>query len=275
MDPVSKSLWYIESHFAHECTLEDIAQAAGVSRFHLSRAFGAALGLSVGRYVRGRRLTEAARTLANGAPDILRVALDAGYGSHEAFTRAFRDQFGTTPEAVRSQHSLIGITVVEAIRRDHIMSITLDEPRIERGRLLLVAGVSERVSYANVATIPALWQRFGPHIGHTPGQVGDDAYGVLFNADDDSLEYMAAVEVASLDGLPNELRGLRIPEQRYAIFVHNGHISTIRNTVNAFWNEWLPQSQYEPIDAPSLERYGSDFDPRTGNGKVEIFVPIK
>jgi AraC family transcriptional regulator len=46
------------------------------------------------RYVRGRRLTEAAKVLSDGAPDILTVALDAGYGSHEAFTRAFRDQFG-------------------------------------------------------------------------------------------------------------------------------------------------------------------------------------
>ena len=72
----------------------------------MAHAFGRATGWSVMRYVRGRRLSEAARTLAAGATDILAVALDAGYGSHEAFTRAFRDQFGRTPESVRAQRHL-------------------------------------------------------------------------------------------------------------------------------------------------------------------------
>ena len=109
MNPVGKALWFIESHFAQEITLEDIAGAAGVSRYHLSRVFGLATGWSIQQYVRGRRLTEAARSLAQGAPDILTVALDAGYGSHEAFTRAFREQFGVTPEMLRAQGDLHGI----------------------------------------------------------------------------------------------------------------------------------------------------------------------
>lgn len=103
MTPVGKALWYIESHFAEEVALDDVAACGGVSRFHLSRAFGVATGHSIMRYVRGGRLTEAARRLADGAPDILSVALDAGYGSHEAFTRAFRDPFGVTPETAREQ----------------------------------------------------------------------------------------------------------------------------------------------------------------------------
>ena len=59
-----------------------------------------------------RRLSEAARVLANGSPDILTVALDFGYGSHEAFTRAFRDQFGMTPESVRAQGHLDNVNLV-------------------------------------------------------------------------------------------------------------------------------------------------------------------
>jgi len=101
MNPAQKALWFIESHLAGALTLDEIAGVAGVSRFHLVRAFAAATGLSVMRYVRARRLTEAAHALAGGAPDILELALDADYGSHEAFTRAFRDHFGVTPEAVR------------------------------------------------------------------------------------------------------------------------------------------------------------------------------
>src|ERR1700687_3859830 len=116
MDPVGKALWFIESHFAREITFEDIAAASGVSRYHLSRAFGAATERSVMRYVRGRRLTEAAKSLAAGATDILSVALDAGYGSHEAFTRAFRDQFGLTPETFRAQRRIDTIELVEPIK---------------------------------------------------------------------------------------------------------------------------------------------------------------
>src|SRR5690606_28886374 len=100
MNPVGKALWYIERHFAEDLSLEEVANFADVSRYHLTRAFGVATGHSIMRYVRGRRLTEAARSLASGAPDILAVALEAGYGSHEAFTRAFHDQFGRTPEQV-------------------------------------------------------------------------------------------------------------------------------------------------------------------------------
>ena len=86
------------------------------------------------RYVRGRRLTEAARSISNGAPDILAVALDAGYGSHEAFTRAFRDQFGLTPEAVRAQHHLDNIDLMEPIKMDETLVANLQPPRFENGK---------------------------------------------------------------------------------------------------------------------------------------------
>src|ERR1700676_2406936 len=118
MNPVGKALWYIESHFAAEISLADVAAIGGVSRYHMTRAFGFATGRSVMNYVRGRRLSEAARSLSVGAPDILAVALDAGYGSHEAFTRAFRDQFGLTPEAVRACGNLDEIKLMEPIKMD-------------------------------------------------------------------------------------------------------------------------------------------------------------
>jgi len=114
VNPVAKALWYIEGNFTREMALDDIANAAGVSRFHLTRAFGEAVAMSVMRYVRARRLSEAARSLALGAPDILTVALDAGYGSHEAFTRAFRDQFGVTPDQVRVDGRIETLRLVES-----------------------------------------------------------------------------------------------------------------------------------------------------------------
>lgn len=97
MTPVQKALWFIESRIHDDVSLLDIAAASGVSQHHLIRAFGKCVGLSVMKYVKARRLTEAAKILADGAPDILTVALMARYQSHEAFTRAFSDRFQIYP----------------------------------------------------------------------------------------------------------------------------------------------------------------------------------
>src|SRR3954470_22870791 len=128
MDAIQKALWYIESHSAGPLTLGEVAAASGLSRFHLSRVFPEVTGHSVFGYLRGRRLTEAARLLVDGAPDILSVALDAGYGSHEAFTRAFRDVLGLTPEEVRARRSLDDLPLVEAIRMSDLPVIQLAPP---------------------------------------------------------------------------------------------------------------------------------------------------
>jgi len=277
MNPAQKALWYIESHLADALTLEQIAGVGGVSRFHMVRAFAAATGLSVMRYVRTRRLSEAARALARGAPDILNVALDADYGSHEAFTRAFRDHFGVTPEMVRSSSRLDNLMLQEPIVMDSTLTDKLQPPRFETGKPLLVAGISERCTHENGgAGIPNQWQRFHQKVGDIPDRVGQVAYGVCCNGDDSgNFDYIAGVEVSDFSDLPREFSRVRIPEQRYAIFTHRDHISTIRRTVNTIWNHWLPASGFQIADAPNFERYDENFDPNTGNGGLEIWVPIK
>src|ERR1700737_3833033 len=134
MNPAQKALWFIESHLADALTLDEISGVAGISRFHMVRAFAAATGLSVMRYVRARRLTEAARALANGAPDILTLALDADYGSHEAFTRAFRDHFGVTPETVRGSTCLDNLRLQEPIVMNSTILDNLKAPRFQTGK---------------------------------------------------------------------------------------------------------------------------------------------
>ncbi len=276
MNPVNKALWFIESHFNGEITLEEIASVAGVSKFHMTRAFAMATGQPALRYTRGRRLSEAARALANGAPDILRLALETGYNSHEAFTRAFRDQFGVTPEAVRSEGHLDNIQLVEALKMDQSLFTHLEPPRFENAPAMLVAGLNARYTCESSTAIPAQWQRFVPHIGRIPGQLGGVAYGIRHNSDDDAnFDYMCAVQVADFSRLPPELARLRIPAQRYAVFAHRDHVSTIRRTWNTIYTKWLPESGHSVVDAPELERYAEDFDSRTGMGGIEIWIPIK
>ena len=276
MNPAQKALWFIESHLADALTLDEIAGVGGISRFHLVRAFGAATGLSVMRYVRARRLTEAARALANGAPDILTLALDADYGSHEAFTRAFRDHFGVTPEAVRASTCLDHIKLQEPILMDSTLTDNLQAPRFQTGKPLLVAGIGERYTCETGAAIPGQWQRFHQSVATFPGRIGPVAYGVCCNGDDaGNFDYIAGVEVADFSDLPREFSRVRIPEAKYAVFTHSDHISTIRRTVNTIWNHWLPASGLKAADAPNFERYDENFDPLTGNGGLEIWIPVK
>ena len=276
MNPAQKALWFIESHLADALSLDEIAGVGGISRFHMVRAFGAATGLSVMRYVRARRLSEAARALANGAPDILALALDADYGSHEAFTRAFRDHFGVTPEAVRASTCLDHIKLQEPILMDSTLTDNLQAPRFQTGKPLLVAGIGERYTCETSAAIPGQWHRFHQSVANFPGRIGPVAYGVCCNADDaGNFDYIAGVEVADFSDLPREFSRVRIPEAKYAVFTHSDHISTIRRTVNTIWNHWLPASGLKMADAPNFERYDENFDPATGNGGFEIWVPIK
>ena len=274
-NPVAKAVWFIESHFKQEITLDDAAAVAGVSRYHLSRLFGLAVGCSFIRYLRGRRLTEAARALADAAPDILSVAIDTGYGSHEAFTRAFRDQFGLTPELLRASGSLEQIQLMEPIRMDETLLTTLEPPRFETRGTFLVAGLSERYDSTTSAGIPAQWPRFAPYLGNIPGQVGRTAYGVLCNSDDEeNTDYISGVEVAGFSHVQPELARLRIPGQQYAVFVHRDHVSAIRRTWFTIFNQWLPAFAYRTTGGPEFERYGPEFDPRTGMGGFEIWIPV-
>lgn len=276
MNPAQKALWYIESHLAEPMTLDEIAEIACVSRFHLVRAFAAATGLPVMRYVRARRLTVSARALAAGAPDILTLALDADYGSHEAFTRAFRDHFGMTPEAVRAATCASKLNLQEPILMDSTMTDNLAAPRFETAKAFLVAGLGERISCDNGAVIPGLWHRFHQEVADIPARIGGVAYGVCCNGDDaGNFDYIAGVEVADYSDLPRRFARIRIPEQRYAVFTHADHVASIRRTVSTIWNHWLPASGLKAADAPNFERYDEKFDPRTGNGGFEIWVPVK
>lgn len=278
MSAMERVVWYIESHFMGEMTLDDIAAFAGVSRFQMSHAFSMATGHSVIGYVRGRRLSEAARRLAAGAPDILSVALDMGYGSHEAFTRAFREQFGLTPEQVRAQRALNNLELVEPIRMDQRVYAKLEPPRFVDGKPMTLAGFSERYTVETRGGIPAQWQRFGPQFGHVPGQVDMTGYGLISDAGPGAgFDYLCGVEISPGTDLPREFTARRIPAHRYAVFAHRKHVSSLGETCDAIFNVWLPESGTKmPEDAVDFfERYGPEFDPVTGMGGCEVWIPVQ
>ena len=276
MSVTAKSLWFIESHLTGDLGLERIAEALSVSPFHLSRAFSGSMGVPVSGYVRARRLSQAARALAAGAPDILSVALDAGYGSHEAFTRAFRQQFEATPEQVRSRGSFDDLPIQEPLRMDPNTLVVLPPPRLVARDAFLVFGLNQHYEAGGNAGIPSQWNQFAPHIGHLANEVPGVSYGVIFNVDaSNNFDYLCGVEVTAFPPAPAEFTGLRIGPHRYAVFEHRDHISSIQSTIKAIWERGLADASLHAADAPCFERYDQRFDPRTGLGGLEIWVPIR
>jgi AraC family transcriptional regulator len=276
LNVVERALWHVEAHTRSQLTLESIASACAVSPFYLTRAFALTTGLSLMRYVRARRLTDAAHKLAAGANDIFDLALDAGYGSHEAFTRAFREHFGTTPESVRARRHLNTLHLQEPANMCATTNVELAIPRIETMKPRTFGGLVERYDCNDPGKIPGLWQRFSSFIGRVPGQVPFVAYGVCYNFDkDNDYDYMCGVELTSMNDLPSGFKTVSLPAQRYAVFADKAHISGVRNVIGAIWSSWLPTSGYNAMEGAMLERYGPEFDARTGMGGYEIWVPIE
>ena len=107
------------------------------------------------------------------------------------------------------------------------------EPRFANRRALKLAGISVHYDAQDPDAFARQWQTFIPSIGKIPGQVGTETYGVVLGSfgGDGGFEYITGVEVSSFEHVPAKLRHLEVPTQRYAVFVHEGHVSEIRNTM--------------------------------------------
>ena len=276
MSLTSKALWIIERNRCRPFTLGDVAAACTVSRYHLAHAFAASTGVPVMHYVRDRNLTEAARALADGAPDILDLALDAGYGSHEAFSRAFRAKFGTTPETVRCTKTTENLPMTTAMKAPNIPDVTLAVPRIEDAGPMRLVGLPARYATATTQAIPAQWQAFMAVYDDIPAKTAAAPFGVYRNMDDyGAFEHVCAVAVTAVPKLPRGLIELRIPKQTYLVFQHLDHAAALGATYAAIWNDWLAASPYQAANGPSLERCLDGFSPRTGLGGMGIGIPIE
>jgi AraC family transcriptional regulator len=276
MNLANKALWTIERNLDRDLDLGEIARSCGVSRYHLAHAFGTSVGLSVMHYVRARRLSAAAQALARGAPDILHLALETGYASHEAFSRAFRAQFGATPEMVRCNASTEDLPMIKPMNVSEQDKADLEPPRFETGAPMQFVGLSQRHAFGSPQGIPAQWQKFMTSFGDIQNRSQPIPVGLSMDMDDDgNFEYVCAAEVSTFSATPRGLIEVRVPTQNYAVFLHSGHVSKIGATYAAIWNEWLPNHQRVAADGVSLERHRASFDPRTGMGGVEIWIPLK
>lgn len=152
----------------------------------------------------------------------------------------------------------------------------LPAPRFSNGPFQLIAGWGGRFTQESAKGIPLLWDKFLADIENIPSRVGMETYGVCCNPDGEGgFEYIAGVAISKLDDLPDHYRWVELQEQNYAVFEHQGSLDNLGQTFQVIWNDWLPNSGYESVDAPEFERYSADYNPQTLTGVLEIWLPIK
>lgn len=147
-------------------------------------------------------------------------------------------------------------------------------PRLSQRSAFLMAGSRRYHLYQDAATgIPAQWAEFNEGLAPI-NRTGSHSFGGICQANETGFEYMCAYEVSSYDGLPASVGRMKVPDQQYAVFTHQGHISSIKDT----WQKamsWIPNAQWMDGETPSFELYDERYDPSTGTGIVELWIPIK
>ena len=270
---LDKIIWHIETDLGRDdLSIEGLARNCAVSPFHMCRVFRQTAGLSIMSYVRGRRLSRAAEAVAGGEHTLLGIALDAGYGSHEAFTRAFSTYFGVLPTTVRKARSLETLTLLEPFQMMKDMIVDVAKPQIRNRPAFRVVGLSAACTFEDTSAIPALWSGFNAREDTVDNAVAGTSYGVCYDTDEAGrFRYLAGAEATGqTDGMDH----VDIPAARYAVFAHKGHISDLPKTVYTIWNQSLPDLDLTPQESPNFEVYDARFDPETGRGVVEVWIPV-
>jgi AraC family transcriptional regulator len=153
----------------------------------------------------------------------------------------------------------------------------LKAPRIAAGQPMCLAGIRQQHTFADATqTISLQWEAFR-QLGPIDGAISTTTYGVICGNDvaAQTFEYMCAIAVPDFESVAADLGRVAIAPQQYAVFTHEGDISSLQETWNSIWNEWLPASGYLPADVPDFEVYDDRFDPKTGLGLIEIWFPIE
>lgn len=269
-------LRHIERNIAEPVELAELARVANFSAFHFHRLFAAWTGERVGDFVRRRRLEVAAtRLVAQPQSSVLSIALAVGFGSAEAFARAFKLQFGEPPSAWRrreadarkrksnrGQHDRNPDQALASRRRQHgpLQPPNKELPmnvRVETRAPASVAYLRHVGPYGE--SIARFWiDSVAPWMAAN-GLLGHARYGI--SRDDPSVvkpakcRYDACVEVPDEVVLSGKAQRTTLPGGRYALLEFNGDARAIGEAWTALLRDWLPASGLQLDNRPCFEHY--------------------
>ena len=291
---VQNAIEYIENHLDGDIDYAEVARQAYSSNYHFQRVFGILCGMTLGDYIRRRRLSRAASDLRDGEK-VLDVAVKYGYESSESFSRAFYRFHGVLPSKVKRgapakvfQKLSLNIPSIG----DFTMKCTVEErpDKILVGFKRRFRGVpygEERLEQENdfySSTRGKQWLLIGA--------AGDNMtdYAVVTNIDDDGYDFYIAYELddwaraaifdSAITGMNlsrEEFEIIHLPKRVCAVFptAQSKHpIADYTDIRSRIVTEWLPQSDYELADAPEVV----ELHWRTGERSkryIEITLPVE
>ncbi len=282
VESLQKAIEYIEEHLLEPISIESIAKQANVSAFHFQRTFSILTDITVGEYIRRRRLSLAAQELYNTSSKIIDIALKYGYDTPEAFTKAFRRQHGLTPSQARNHSgkmkSYNRLVIQVSLKGADPMNYKI----VERESFQVV-GVKREFSCVNgenLIAIPKMWNDV--HVDGTNdllfklnnGQI-KGVVGVCVDKRDQGSQLMDYWIAAEYDGdAPDGLLQLEIPASKWGVFeVHGPMPDAIQQAWKQIFSEWFPSSHYQHAGTPEMEVY-SDGDPSSPDYYSEIWIPL-
>ncbi|MFE9566284.1 GyrI-like domain-containing protein [Streptomyces sp. NPDC006487] len=276
----------VEKHLGEELDVHGLAGELGTTEYHLRRMFSSLTGMPLSEYVRRRRMTVAAADVVRGEDDLLSIAVRHGYGSTEAFGRAFRAVHGAGPGDVRRDGGPLRAQPRLRIRLTVEGSTPMDTRIIDRPAFRLVG---------HAARVPLIHQGVNPHIRQhitalPPAEhlrlkaLGDTEPGGLLQVSDDvdpdgtegsELTYLHGVAVSRSTPAPDDLDAIEVPAGRWAVFRTAGpHPQALQTTWAATATDWFPSNPWRLRPGPSivavLDR-AEDFSTAT----CELWLPVE
>jgi AraC family transcriptional regulator len=289
---------YIDAHLEQPLDLNTLAEVACFSPFHFHRLFSAWMGETFGDYLRRRRVEVAAmRLAAQPRVPVLTMALTVGFGSAEAFSRAFKRRFGHSPTAWREVQAALRRANRNAdqvnrkpdqaqpqLSADHGISFNAHQETPMQVKLIdrapaTVAYLRHLGPYG--APIAAFWQStYVPWAIMNRLRPDHARYGISY--DDPSVtapeqcRYDACAEVAPDFVATGGALKATIPGGKYAVLSFNGTVDQVGEAWNALLRDWLPASGFQLDARPCFEYYprGAACDPEAGTFACEICIPV-
>lgn len=266
-----------------------LASSAALSPLYFHRIFTGLVGETPLELHRRLRLERAARELTTSTLPITRIAFVAGYASHEAFTRAFRDALGMSPRQWRQSGAVHVADDGDRVVVGAGGVVRIPHQLVRSGVSTMHVEISETApvrvaATAHVGPYDTIGEAFG-RVGELAGKAGlfahPDARMIAIYHDDpestpvDQLRSSAAVIVPDGLAIPDGLHELVLPGGRYARTTHVGPYSGLGQAWAELMGQWLPQSGHTVRDGDCYERYlNSAMDTPADQLRTELFVGL-
>jgi len=274
-------LVHIQNNLDQGPTLEELAELAHFSPFHLHRIFRGMVGESLKAHVRRLRLERAATRLCRTTDSILRIALNSGFDSHAAFSRAFKSQLGYTPSEWRTipqadlpySKSPVGSEVFSNPQGDRKREV-----KIVKTENMRVAFVRHSGPYDQCSTA---WGKLCMHLGPL-GLLGGSPQFIGLSYDDpevtspDNIRYDACVAVDEKFKPEGEIGVQTLKGGTFACTTHYGPYENFNRTYSELLGQWLPRSNRRVKSDPTRELYLNDPENTEPEDLVtDIFVALE